>query len=301
MNKTPALSIIIPVYNREWSITSTINSLLRSPRNDIEIIISDDGSSDNTLSVIKNINDNRIQVISSNKNKNANFARLRGVESAKSNLITFLDSDDLFLDNRIEELINHFSNTPNIDILIDSFIVYKKRKKQTLSFKKQEIDNHNLQEALIAHTIPITFSTITAKKESILKHNLIDIHFRTHQERDFLLNAINNDLSIEIGNYQSVIKNQVIDSFSRSHIGYIDGLDALVCKHAIFSKPTYHNILSYLIARTLVKSIIHINFSAIRYNLHTLKQAKCLTNTPIKHLARYFHGKKDRRSTSSWL
>lgn len=298
MNNPPlALSIVIPVYNREQSIRQSIESILESPLTDIEVIVSDDGSTDNSLLEVSKIDDSRVRVMSA-KHYNANHARLRGVEAAKSELIAFLDSDDLFLESRVEQIISYFNNNHDVDILVDSFIVNKQGNQQGISFDKTLVDNAHIQELLIAHAIPITFSSIAARREAIIKHQLIDESFRRHQDRDFLLNAINQNLTIKTNNAQGVMKFQVTDSFSRSHIGYISGLDALVCKHTCFSIRENRKILSYLIARTFIKSILHLNISALYYSATSLHRSKCLQKNLLGHLANYFPGKKRRKEIS---
>ena len=96
------ISVIIPTYNRAKSIIDSINSVLKQTYHNLEIIIIDDGSTDNTESLISNLNDDRIKYVKLNENKGANFARNEGIKIASGKYITFQDSDDLYHLDKIE-------------------------------------------------------------------------------------------------------------------------------------------------------------------------------------------------------
>jgi len=301
MIKPIALSIIIPVFNREQTIRRAIQSVLQSPRNDIEVIISDDGSTDQTMHEVLSINDQRIRTLRNSNRHNANYARLQGVRNARSDLIAFLDSDDEFLESRVEELINEFNNNSRLQILIGSFIVNKNGKLQTPSYPSNTISNEQLQTLLVAHGIPITFSSVAARKGVILENNLLDSNFYRHQDRDFLLTSIHQCLKIVTEDRQNIIKHQVADSFSRSYIGYIPGLDTITCKHPIFSSPQYTHILSYLIARTFIQSIIRADIRSLIYNKTKLAQSICLPKNIFLHIFRYKRGKNLRKKITEQI
>lgn len=102
MESAPFFSIIIPVYNRSFEIEKCILSILNQSFLDYEIIVINDGSTDNTADIIekhKSINFSKIKFISYNKNKGVNFARNRGIESAKGIFLFFLDSDDMLINS----------------------------------------------------------------------------------------------------------------------------------------------------------------------------------------------------------
>ncbi len=79
---------------------------------DFEIIIVDDGSKDNTEEVIKNIDDNRIRYIKHNINRGSSAARNTGIENSKGKYIAFLDSDVIWLRDKLEKQINIFKIFP---------------------------------------------------------------------------------------------------------------------------------------------------------------------------------------------
>ncbi len=101
----PLVSIIIPVYNSEKNLAASIDSAIAQTWPNKEIIIVDDGSTDNSYSIAgKYANDAAIKVITQ-KNKGASVARNTGLKEAKGNYIQFLDADDLLSPGKIESQV----------------------------------------------------------------------------------------------------------------------------------------------------------------------------------------------------
>ena len=102
-NQKPLFSIVIPTYNRAEFIGKAIQSVKDQLFNDWELIVVDDGSTDNTKEVVFSFNDNRIKYVYQ-KNQERSIARNRGIKEAKGEYICFLDSDDWYLQNHLVEL-----------------------------------------------------------------------------------------------------------------------------------------------------------------------------------------------------
>ena len=100
----PLVSVIIPLYNAEKYISETILSVLGQTYPNIEVLIINDGSTDNSFSVAKAYESDKIKVFSQ-PNKGASAARNYGLREAKGEFIQFLDADDLLSTNKIEEQV----------------------------------------------------------------------------------------------------------------------------------------------------------------------------------------------------
>ena len=98
---TPIVSVIIPAYNTGEYVADAINSVIRQTLLNTEIIVVDDGSTDNTIGMIKNIDDPRIRLIEAD-HQGASAARNRGLNEATGEYIQFLDSDDILSPDKIE-------------------------------------------------------------------------------------------------------------------------------------------------------------------------------------------------------
>ncbi len=107
----PKVSVIIPTYNREKYITETINSVLKQTYSDYEIIVVDDGSTDNTEQLIKEqFGDKIIYLFKTNGGPAS--ARNLGIRVAKGEYIAFLDSDDLWMPEKLEIQIDYMDAHP---------------------------------------------------------------------------------------------------------------------------------------------------------------------------------------------
>ena len=110
--KAPLFSVVIPLYNRASSIGKTLNSVLTQSFHDFEIVIVDDGSTDNPEPVIMALADPRIRYCFQ-ENGGGGSARNRGMTESKGKFIAFLDSDDYFMPGKLEKVIEVLDHTPN--------------------------------------------------------------------------------------------------------------------------------------------------------------------------------------------
>lgn len=101
------VSVIIPTFNREKTLLKSINSVLNQTYKNLEILIIDDCSTDNTPLICKGIIDKRIKYIKLKKRYGASYARNLGIKLAKGTFITFQDSDDIFISNKIEKQLEN--------------------------------------------------------------------------------------------------------------------------------------------------------------------------------------------------
>ena len=88
------VSVIIPVHNSEKYILECINSVINQTYKNLEIIVVDDKSTDDSVNIIKNIKDKRIKLIELNINSGAAIARNKSIEASTGDYICFLDSND---------------------------------------------------------------------------------------------------------------------------------------------------------------------------------------------------------------
>lgn len=97
----PTISVIIPAYNAEQTILETIKSVRQQTFTDLEIIVLDDGSTDKTLELLQNVEDNRLKIFSY-ENSGVSVARNRGITHATGEFISFIDADDLWTSDKLE-------------------------------------------------------------------------------------------------------------------------------------------------------------------------------------------------------
>lgn len=102
---TPLVSVVVTAYNRANTITRTVQSILNQTYNNIEIIIVDDGSTDNTNELIEKIEDKRIRIFRHPKNGGVIAAKNTALDNIKGEWFVFVDSDDEIIPEAIETLI----------------------------------------------------------------------------------------------------------------------------------------------------------------------------------------------------
>ncbi|WP_333866568.1 glycosyltransferase family 2 protein [Sphingobacterium sp.] len=114
-------SVVIPLYNKEFSIKRTLESVLNQTFSNFEIIVVNDGSTDDSLEVAKLINDSRVRIIDQH-NGGVSSARNRGIKEGQYEWIVFLDADDLWEPNHLETINSMIVKFPNDRVFCTSFI-----------------------------------------------------------------------------------------------------------------------------------------------------------------------------------
>lgn len=104
-------SVIIPNYNREKSLPRAVNSVLKQSLQNLEVIVVDDCSVDDSISIISKYEDSRLRILKLEKNSGAAAARNFGIKHAKGEYISFLDSDDYYEPNFLENTYEELSKT----------------------------------------------------------------------------------------------------------------------------------------------------------------------------------------------
>ena len=118
LKSTPAVSIILTVYNRAAYLNRCIDSVLNQTFNDWELIAIDDGSTDNSLDILKeyDIISEKISVISQ-PNMKLPLSRNKGIKLSNGKNITFIDSDDRYEKDHLSKRISFMKKNPDIDLI----------------------------------------------------------------------------------------------------------------------------------------------------------------------------------------
>ena len=186
------ISIIIPTYNREKLIIRSISSILNQTYHNIEVILIDDGSTDNTKKIISQIKDKRFRYIKLRKNKGSNVARNIGIQKAIGNYITFQDSDDFFHSDKLEKQINNLRKYNSDFDFCKMRIHINNKKKEIHPNKKQEkkiLNNETINELCNGNFISTQSMLV---KKSYIKKYLFDPEFPRLQDYDLVLRMLPN-------------------------------------------------------------------------------------------------------------
>lgn len=115
-------SVVIPLYNKEHYIKKTLQSVLSQTYQDYEIIVVDDGSSDRSFEVAKEVNSDKIKIITQ-ENQGVAVARNTGIYNATGTYIAFLDADDEWRENYLETIDDLTNKFPQSDIYVTAYAV----------------------------------------------------------------------------------------------------------------------------------------------------------------------------------
>ena len=126
----PIISVIIPTYNAELTIIETITSVQQQTFSDFELIIIDDGSSDQTLELISSVGDKRIRFFSYD-NAGVSVARNRGISHATGEFIAFLDHDDLWTPDKLDLQLAALRQHPDAGVAYSWTLFFMNEKRES--------------------------------------------------------------------------------------------------------------------------------------------------------------------------
>lgn len=163
------VSVVMPVYNAEKYLSYAIKSILDQTYRNIELIIINDGSTDNSLKIIERykVKDSRVILIS-RENRGLISSLNEGFEKAKGKYIARMDADDISLDKRIEKQTQFMDKNPEV---IASGTWYKTFNKRKRAKRKLNTDNNQLKAKLIFNS-PLAHPTVIIRREEIVKYKL---------------------------------------------------------------------------------------------------------------------------------
>lgn len=182
------ISVIIPCYNNSQTIERALRSVINQTRSDFEVLVIDDASKDveKTQTVIDKINDPRIKLLRHTINKNGAAARNTGIKAAQGQLIAFLDADDEWLPNHLNDSIT-FIKKSNVDFSYCQSIIKTTTYKDLILPQKELQPNERIGDYLFCHNGYIPTPSFVFKKEKVCL--LFNPSLKRHQDYDFLLRA----------------------------------------------------------------------------------------------------------------
>ncbi len=128
MNASPRVTVLLPVYNGELYLLEAIDSILTQTFHDFELLIIDDGSTDESVALIEGIHDSRIRLVCNGTNKGLVASLNRGIGLAHGEYIARMDADDISLYNRFERQVCFMDANMDVDVCgcwLEAFDGYK--------------------------------------------------------------------------------------------------------------------------------------------------------------------------------
>jgi glycosyltransferase involved in cell wall biosynthesis len=120
------VSVLIATYNRSYIIRDALESALAQTYRDFEIVIADDGSTDNTAEIVKSLNTDKIRYVRHESNRGCSAACNTAIASASGELLAFLDSDDLWKPEYLERQVRFLDEHPEVDLVFSDMELQEK-------------------------------------------------------------------------------------------------------------------------------------------------------------------------------
>lgn len=181
----PKVSVIIPTYNRSQYLRNSIDSVLNQSYQDFELIVVDDGSTDDSKEVLSKFN-GRIRYFYQ-ENMGVSAARNKGIREAKGEYIAFLDSDDTWAPEKLEKQMLLFKNKPEVSLQY-SFARYKDNDLNYDDIRPRHVSK-NLQDFLYGDTVLPT-PTVILRKYCLDKVGLFDEDLYGIEDYDLWLRIV---------------------------------------------------------------------------------------------------------------
>ncbi len=200
-------SVIIPLYNKEKSISSTIESVLDQTYPNFELIIINDGSTDNSLKVVQSFNDPRIR-ISDKPNGGVSSARNLGIEVSQHQFIVFLDADDLWLPYCLEEFCRLIIEFPGAEVFCTNYNMTGKNLKGSDSRHCVEDYYYTSAFYMAKWSIPIMITGCVSVRRDLFKEVGYFDQNITHGE--------DTDMWIRLANIERIAKSEKVTTIYRT-------------------------------------------------------------------------------------
>lgn len=246
------ISVVMGVYNCEDTIKESVDSILNQTYRNLELIMCDDGSKDNTLKIINEMkeNDSRIIVLKNNENKGLAYSLNKCIDVATGEYIARHDADDICKLNRFEKQIEYMKKR-DVD-LIGSGIEYFDKK----GIWGTSIGKENPTKLDVFRGCPFSHPTIILKRKTILdvgKYTVSNITYRTEDYDLFvkLYNAGYKGANIK----EALVKvRRGVDAYKRRKFKY--RIDESKCKYKAYKllKPGSNNF--YVCILPIIKGLI---------------------------------------------
>ncbi len=185
-------SVVIPLYNKEAHVLKTLKSVLQQRFRAFEIIVINDASTDNSLEIVKSINDKRIRIIEHEKNRGLSATRNTGISNAKNDYIAFLDADDYWHVSFLEHIALLIKKYPDEGVFATFY--EENFKGKTLNPKIKIPDYKKGTSFLITNffelnmgRLILTQSCLVVKKEVLKNINGYDIAVTFAEDIEFYI------------------------------------------------------------------------------------------------------------------
>lgn len=273
----PKVSVVIPTYNRSSLVCEAVKSALNQTYQDFEIIVVDDGSTDNTRDEVSGFGEKIIYVYQANEGASA--ARNKGISVARGEYVAFLDSDDLFLPEKLSKQVELLDRNPNIGMVYSHALVTDLTGQPLKSVWNGSLSGDIYPAMLFIKNSFITTPTVMVRKQVLVQAKGFDCSMAICEDLDLWRRIASNYPVAQIHEPLSVIRVR-----KRASLDIPENLQARkqYYKKAFKEDPG----LSMRFQRELLSEMyFHYGLLSIKHNKHHLTRsllAESFRNMPLR-------------------
>ncbi len=225
----PKVTVALPTYNHEKFIAECLHSVLNQTFQDFEIIITDDGSTDKTVDVVKTYSDPRIRLFCFDKNQGACIAFNNSISNAEGDYVALLHSDDLFMPEKLEKQVSFLERNPEVGAVFSHARIIDEKgndfnDQQHIYYHVFRQKNRSRFEWLnffFYHSNVLCHPSVMVRREYYEKMGLYDVRFAQMADFDFWIRlCMNHEIHIiqeELTQFR-VLSNELNSSGDRPDI-----------------------------------------------------------------------------------
>lgn len=188
------ISVVIPTYNCGKYLIRTIESIFNQTYRNFEIIVVDDGSTDNTEKILEKYNGNRQFRYIYQENRGISAARNAGIRASSGEFIAFLDADDMWLPEKLERQISLIIEFPDVGLVGCGYYGIDESGKRIKEIRSSNYLNKELllNDLMVRNVVTSSGSGALVRKECFDKVGLFDESFRSTEDRDMWFRILKN-------------------------------------------------------------------------------------------------------------
>ena len=289
---SPLVSVIIPAFNVEKYIQATLDSILAQTWTNMEVIVTDDGSSDKTQSLINEYVERYPKIVQLivQKNSGTSTARNNGINCSKGEIIAFMDADDIWLPNKLQRQVEIFNKFKDVSLVytnaqcIDQF-----GNDYGHSYSSDEEINENpeniFSQLLLRNHIPL--SSITVRKNIFEKTGLFNIKTRLAEDKEWLLKVAH---KYQIYGIKDCLTQYRIHAMNKGKNNYREVIDILLDNSQKYSSEVKE--LGSKFSKVLSKKYYYYGYSL--FEKGKLGEARkqfwaSIVNDPFQRVQKYIY------------
>jgi glycosyltransferase involved in cell wall biosynthesis len=165
MSQTPLVSVVIPAYNEADTVPDAIRSALAQSVTDLEVIVIDDGSEDDTAEAARSIADPRITVLTQH-NQGVCVARNAGIAAARGTYVAFLDADDIWLPRKLERQLDYLDHHPDVTA-VQAGVMFVDGDRNVLHVEPCRTSADPLMDTLMFKNLPAFPTTVMIRRDKL--------------------------------------------------------------------------------------------------------------------------------------